>query len=974
MSSTNVSTRFQWAALHIQELIDLERDSDVLKYLDELPVGLKAAYDKIYDCIVSQRGSKKDIAIAAIKWVLVSRRPFTPGELAIAACQDPDQDFNENIDIEPMYLLDACHNLIEWYSSGPNIFRYVSSGEAQLFKRAPSRNRASSPPLTPLDPSQQPQEVNSGSGDSGLISAYLNTDQTMYCRFSHLSVVEYLLTKWTVSDLHAFAARISLKTLLRFSVLDVDEYRHHQNSFQLHVNRYLQLSEAFNYIEGLVRWLYLRAHDDSILLTDAFARRIIYKGLYPNLAHNVRELSRQSPLRWLVYVAESWHHHFDSTTASTVVGGASESLKELLVVFFGHPVQGSPSYRAWVILYMTLAAGRRRVNGYILLGLQHFHPAYWCASVGYSDWLIKWIKEGTLDVNMQSNGHPGGHSTPELYNDKLSLIYIAVRNRQAHVCKVLFANGAKEESAGPHESILEMAIRMKLDDILELTLDNRLDIYSQLSMEGLLCVAAHAGTLKAVETLVERGADVNKREEAGPFSDKLTPLEHACLRPYGDIIAQFLTEKASDVNLHHSLALHLAAMTDKPGVVSTLCSLGADVEARPRFGSRLIRRGDTPLLSAIRQNLEARLEPFNPYCGTGAMVLLQYGADPNCCNSDGLAPLLITLDSLHHPFVVPLVQYGADLTKRFSIGTTVLQVVCRRGNVPLARFLIDHGADIDTISGPMRTALYAAFQGVISTKPFRVQSPRRYPVTPGQSIPREVLTADGFLRISEESEDLPSNASSRGPATKHSNKYFSSGGSVWWSDNLQSQAEVPQEVPNRATEGCQESQSSGFDGRSRFIIGDIEVHLSSRNSLRLDDVQSDAEVSESPPDATSNTTTGICRLLAKGKGPDALPWHHEPSVMIQLLVERGASFRADDYYPEMDENFQHEITMLGVLVKAYKNLLDEARAGERKLKDRFKTPFPRQAWEDYERRFHVRSDGLVMIHFHWDSSSFVKGL
>ena len=96
--------------------------------------------------------------------------------------------------------------------------------------------------------------------------------------------------------------------------------------------------------------------------------------------------------------------------------------------------------------------------------------------------------------------------------------------------------------------------------------------------------------------------------------------------------------------------------------------------------------------------------------------------------------------------------------------------------------------------------------------------------------------------------------------------------------------------------------------------------------------------------------------------------------MIQLLVERGASFRADDYYPEMDENFQHEITMLGVLVKAYKNLLDEARAGERKLKDRFKTPFPRQAWEDYERRFHVRSDGLVMIHFHWDSSSFVKGL
>ncbi|KAM0425046.1 hypothetical protein ACHAPT_009848, partial [Fusarium lateritium] len=103
---------FQWAALHIGDLVKLRRDQDVLQYLDDLPEGLKNAYDKIYHDLKSRKGSWGQVADRAFQWLMGSYRPLTPDELVAAACQDPDTTTVAEVDIDMDFVLDACHNLI----------------------------------------------------------------------------------------------------------------------------------------------------------------------------------------------------------------------------------------------------------------------------------------------------------------------------------------------------------------------------------------------------------------------------------------------------------------------------------------------------------------------------------------------------------------------------------------------------------------------------------------------------------------------------------------------------------------------------------------------------------------------------------------------------------------------------------------------------------------------------------------------
>ncbi|KAM0510824.1 hypothetical protein ACHAPE_010507, partial [Trichoderma viride] len=102
---------FQWAVLYFDELLSLKRNNDILKYLHRLPRGLEAAYDKIFQNILNQTGSKKDVAFAAFRIAMVSRRPLSPYEIVAAVVQDPGLDFciSEDVDIE--YLLEVCYNL-----------------------------------------------------------------------------------------------------------------------------------------------------------------------------------------------------------------------------------------------------------------------------------------------------------------------------------------------------------------------------------------------------------------------------------------------------------------------------------------------------------------------------------------------------------------------------------------------------------------------------------------------------------------------------------------------------------------------------------------------------------------------------------------------------------------------------------------------------------------------------------------------
>ncbi|KAF5011288.1 hypothetical protein FDECE_2588 [Fusarium decemcellulare] len=190
---------FQWATLHIGELLQLERNADIIEYLDGLPKGLEAAYDKIYDRITGQIGSKKNIAFAAFQTVMVSWRPLHPFELAIAVAQHPAHEFILDQDIDIGYVLEVCHNLL-----------VITDGSLEKG--------------VPVEPKEEPQRQEyllqevKGNRPFATKSAWetdFGVTKESICKFAHLSVQEYLETKhWSSIEAHAFMAGICLKTLL----------------------------------------------------------------------------------------------------------------------------------------------------------------------------------------------------------------------------------------------------------------------------------------------------------------------------------------------------------------------------------------------------------------------------------------------------------------------------------------------------------------------------------------------------------------------------------------------------------------------------------------------------------------------------------------------------------------------------------------------------------------------------------------
>ncbi|KAI0126034.1 hypothetical protein BJ170DRAFT_458596 [Xylariales sp. AK1849] len=100
---------FQWAALHINDLLELKSDSLVADYLHALPEGLTETYAQIYNSIDKR---KRHIADRAFQGMISSWRPLSAEDLEIAVCQDPDAPFCEKVDIDIDFVLETCRNLI----------------------------------------------------------------------------------------------------------------------------------------------------------------------------------------------------------------------------------------------------------------------------------------------------------------------------------------------------------------------------------------------------------------------------------------------------------------------------------------------------------------------------------------------------------------------------------------------------------------------------------------------------------------------------------------------------------------------------------------------------------------------------------------------------------------------------------------------------------------------------------------------
>ena len=130
---------FRWAALQIDQLLVLDRKSDIEERLGRLPAGLKEAYDEIFQNIKNQEGSKPAIAFRALKWVMCCVNPPPEELLLAAAIQSPEEDSMWDVDVDAMFILDACRNLLVlddaqgiWRFSHASVQEYMEMTQISL--------------------------------------------------------------------------------------------------------------------------------------------------------------------------------------------------------------------------------------------------------------------------------------------------------------------------------------------------------------------------------------------------------------------------------------------------------------------------------------------------------------------------------------------------------------------------------------------------------------------------------------------------------------------------------------------------------------------------------------------------------------------------------------------------------------------------------------------------------------------------
>ena len=191
-----------------------------------------------------------------------------------------------------------------------------------------------------------------------------------------------------------------------------------------------------------------------------------------------------------------------------------------------------------------------------------------------------------------------------------------------------------------------------------------------------LVYAVQKGRTEIVETLLDAGADVNKR----------TPLI-AALRQNQVEIVKILLGKGADVNIENGIGLRIAANSGHIVLVKLLLDKGADITLRTS-------EGETALMDAVR---EGHIEIVK--------LLLDKGAN----GADG-GVLWVAIQNGRTELVNLLLDKGADANVKTRTNQTALMEAIRLGQPEIIKLLLDKGADANVKDQNNKTALIMALE------------------------------------------------------------------------------------------------------------------------------------------------------------------------------------------------------------------------------------------------------------------------
>jgi ankyrin repeat protein len=452
-------------------LLELELEIDIRTCLEKLPEGLGKAYSEIFEQIRKKPGSEPKTAHRAFQWIMCSEEPLRPEQLVAAVCQDPENDSFTEIYVDIGFVLKACNNL-------------------------------------------------------------LVVDLQGICRFSHLSVQEYLEEKvWTISQANSYVAKICLMAL-NDSKLDQERavfarlIRYMNKHWYKHVRKH---SENVN--------------DDrlSTLLEQFFGSMDESGPAYRRWHANCQ--SQQLPIRNFGELNPS-----SSSSFAVCLFGIFELLSSWWEAGFANVEQ-------------------RNGEGTSLVQI---------AATEGSFAATKALIELGADANAQGRGRYGNAlqaASAEGHDKTVELLLSkgADVNAQGGVC----GNALQAASGGGH------------DKTVELLLSKGADVNAQGGGYGnALQAASHGGHDKTVELLLSKGADINAQERY--YGNAL----QAASRGGHDKTVELLLSKGADVNAqgrrYYGNALQAASVRGHDKTVELLLSKGADVSAQGgRYGNAL---------------------------------------------------------------------------------------------------------------------------------------------------------------------------------------------------------------------------------------------------------------------------------------------------------------------------------------------------------------------------------------------------
>jgi ankyrin repeat protein len=672
-------SRFQWAVLQIRELLELRRNKDILKYLDQLPKGLEAAYDKIHGQISAQLGSKKDIAFTAFKILMVSWRPLSPEELVIAVVQDPEEDFHVDEDIDIAYLLDACHNLL------------VVTGESPD-SPVTSKYGVGTPVYALMD-GYRVCELDEDS------SAHAHHN-TSICRFSHLSVQEYLEKRWGNQDAQVHMACICLRTLLsltlpsrgdpsmlqrRLEEDDIDARLPWTVSETRAVQRFRIVPEYHAGCDTekhassapfepppfhcLVEVYHIHTHDDNASCIS---------GEFEPFVEGHRSTGLDG---WVAYAARGLEEHLSSLSQQEADHLAQVDF--LLRKFLGDPNDSSDSYRAWTVLnqnnYKALASAviaskdsssgstkppdfelPRHYVGPRALLRPIWNAALGCAVLGLHRVLKSWLEEGVV--------------SPTLTNETGdSLLALATARGHQEVCQVLAQKSASVIDVNAYSSWGDTHLHIAVGNRMAETVRLFLDLGADPNLGGKwdpFCYpiqrAVVADDLEIASLLLEHGADVMAKAK--------TKWDQPDSSPF------VIAAQHSNVKMVSLLLKYVRRLEPSDAIALATRALEKAVEVTHDSAPQVIRLLMSHVVSPKNPSVLYRTVSENNWVAVKALV--DAGADLNLCNKNDYTPLMSVVTdgdpAISKPKIENLLRLGASIDVTDSGGRTALYIYVTR--------------------------------------------------------------------------------------------------------------------------------------------------------------------------------------------------------------------------------------------------------------------------------------------------------